>query len=90
MIGRRNPGSPTNLYVLDLGSDAFEAATTSEAILIKTNPHDLALSPHGESVILVAREAFSGPAVYDTAAEEISSAFYNLYQVPVRGKDADE
>lgn len=83
VIGRRNPSSPTSLYVLNLDSGTLEAATTNEDMEIKTAPRDLAWSPDGRSVILVAREALSGPAVYDISAEELSSAFYNLYQVPV-------
>ncbi len=83
VIGRRNPGSPTNLYILSLDSGTLDAATTNEDMEIKTNPRDLAWSPDGRSVILVAREALAGPAVYDAPAEELSSAFYNLYQVPV-------
>jgi hypothetical protein len=34
-------------------------------------------------VILVARGALSGPEVYDGPAQTLSSAFYNLYEVPV-------
>jgi len=83
VIGRRNPASPTNLYVLNLDSGALDAATTNEGMEIKTDPRDLSWSPDGRSVVLVAREALSGPAVYDVPAEELSSAFYNLYQVPV-------
>ena len=83
VVGRRNPGSPTNLYILDLASDALEAATTNENMEIKTNPRDLAWSPDGRSVVLVARSALSGPEVYDGPAETLSAAFYNLYEVPV-------
>jgi len=50
---------------------------------IKTNPRDLAWHPEGHSVVLVARGAFSGPEVYDAPAKNLSSAFYNLYEVPV-------
>ncbi len=85
VIGRRNPGSPTNLYVLNLDSGTLNAATTNEDMEMKTTPRDLAWSPDGRSVILVAREALAGPAVYDAPAEKLSSAFYNLYQVPVGG-----
>lgn len=84
VVGRRNPGSPTNLYVLDLASGALDAATTNENMEIKTNPRDLAWYPDGSSVVLVARGAFSGPEVYDDAAQSLSSAFYNLYEVAVR------
>jgi hypothetical protein len=68
---------------LDLASDTLEAATANENMEIKTNPRDLAWSPEGRSVILVARSALSGPEVYDAPAKTLSSAFYNLYEVPV-------
>jgi hypothetical protein len=83
VVGRRNPGSPTNLYVLDLASDTLEAATANENMEVKTNPLDLTWSPDGRHVILVARGALSGPEVYDAPAQTLSSAFYNLYEVPV-------
>ena len=83
IIGRRNPGSPTNLYVLDLASDTLKAATTNESMEIKTNPRDLAWYPDGSSVVLVARGAFSGPEVYDAPAKALSAAFYSLYEVRV-------
>lgn len=83
VVGRRNQGSPTNLYVLDLASDTLEAATANENMEVKTNPLDLAWSPDGRSVILIARGVLSGPEVYDAPARSLSSAFYNLYEVPV-------
>ena len=83
VVGRRNPGSPTNLYVLDLASGTLEAATANENMEVKTNPLDLAWSPDGGSVVLVARGALPGPEVYDAPAQSLSSAFYNLYEVPV-------
>ena len=83
VVGRRNPGSPTNLYVLDLASDTLGVATANQNMEIKTNPRDLAWFPNGRSVVLVARGAFSGPEVYDGPAKSLSSAFYNLYEVPV-------
>ena len=90
VIGRRNPSSPTNLYVLNLDSGTLDVATTNEDMEIKTDPRDLAWSPDGGTVILVAREALSGPAVYDVPAKELSSAFYNLYQVPIRASGDTE
>jgi Tol biopolymer transport system component len=83
VVGRRNPGSPTNLYVLDLVSNTLEAATANENMEVKTNPLDLAWYPDGNHVILVARSALSGPEVYDAPAQTLASAFYNLYEVPV-------
>lgn len=90
VVGRRNPGSPTNLYVLDLASDTLEAATTNQNMEIKTNPRDLAWSPDGQSVVLISRGALSGPGVYDSPASNLSSAFYNLYEVPVTDLPAGE
>ena len=83
VVGRRNPGSPTNLYVLDLASDTLKAATTNESMEIKTSPRDLVWYPDGSSVILVARGALSGPEVYDAPARALSAAFYSLYEVQV-------
>jgi hypothetical protein len=83
VVGRRNPGSPTNLYVLDLASDTLKAATTNESMEIKTNPRDLAWYPDGSAVVLVARGASSGPEVYDAPAKALSAAFYSLYEVRV-------
>jgi Lipoprotein LpqB beta-propeller domain len=83
VVGRRSPGSPTNLYVLNLASNTLEAVTTNENMEIKTNPRDLAWSPDGGSVIVVARGILSGPKMFDVPAEALSSAFYNLYEVEV-------
>lgn len=83
VVGRRNPGSPTNLYVLDLASGTLEAATANDNMEVKTNPLDLAWSPDGRYVILVARGVLSGPKAYDAPAQSLASPFYNLYRVPV-------
>ena len=83
VVGRRNPGSPTHLYVLDLTSETLKAATANESMEVKTNPRDLAWSPDGRSVVLVARGPLSGHEVYDAPANTLMSAFYKLYEVPV-------
>ena len=83
VLGRRSSRSPTDLYVLDLASDALDAATANENMEIKTKPRDLAWSPDGSYVVLVARGVLSGPKVYGSPAEDLSSAFYNVYRVPV-------
>jgi len=83
VVGRRNPGSPTNLYVLDLASGTLEAATANDNMEVKTNPLDLAWFPDGRYVILVARGVLSGPKAYDAPAQSLASPFYNLYRVPV-------
>ena len=83
VLGRRSSRSPTDLYVLDLASDALDAATANENMEIKTKPRDLAWSPDGSYVVVVARGVLSGPKVYGSPAEDLSSAFYNVYRVPV-------
>ena len=85
VVGRRSPDSPTNLYVLDLASEALETATANEDMEVKTNPRDLTWSPDGSYVVLVARGVLSGPETYGAPAASLSSAFYNLYRVPVGG-----
>jgi WD40-like Beta Propeller Repeat len=84
VIGRLNPQSPTNLYVLDLASEELEALTTNEDMEIKTGQDDLAWSPSGKSVVIVARGALSGePIVHAAPASTLLEDFYNLYEVPV-------
>jgi Tol biopolymer transport system component len=86
VIGRLNPQSPTNLYVLDLGAEELEAVTTNEDMEIKTGQDDLAWSPNGKSVVIVARGALSGePIVEAGPAGTLLEDFYNLYEVPVEG-----
>jgi hypothetical protein len=87
VVGRRNPSSPTNLYVLDLASDSLETVTTNENMEIKAGPRNLAWSSDGRYVILVARGALSGPKAYDAPAGNLLSAFYNLYLVEVGGSE---
>jgi Tol biopolymer transport system component len=84
VIGRLNPQSPTNLYVLDLAAEELEVVTTNEDMEIKTGQDDLAWSPSGESVVIVARGALSGePIVHAAPANSLLEEFYNLYEVPV-------
>jgi hypothetical protein len=84
VIGRLNPQSPTNLYVLDLAAEELEALTTNEDMEIKTGHDDLAWSPNGESIVIVARSALSGePVVHGAPANTLLEDFYNLYEVPV-------
>ena len=84
VIGRLNPESPTNLYVQDVAAEDLEAATANEDMEIKTGPEDLAWSPDGGSVAIVARGAPSEePAVLDGPADALLEDFYNLYEVPV-------
>jgi Tol biopolymer transport system component len=86
VIGRLNPNSPINLYVLDMEAEDFEALTTNEDMEIKTGPDDLAWSPDGESVAIVARGALSEePRVRAAPADTLLEDFYNLYEVPVGG-----
>ena len=83
VIGRRNPASADNLYVLDLGSGNLEAATSNEDMQIKTGPEDLTWSDAGDSVVIVARAVLSEPQVYSASADTLVTDFYNLYEVPV-------
>lgn len=84
VIGRLNPKSPLNLYVLDLQTDKLGAVTTNEDMEIKTGPDDLAWSPAGTSVAIVARGASTGePEVRAAPADDLLDAFYNLYEIPV-------
>ena len=51
---------------------------------IKTGPDDLAWSPDGESVAIVARGALSDePSVHAGPADALLEDFYNLYEIPV-------
>jgi Tol biopolymer transport system component len=84
VIGRLNPKSPINLYVLDLAAEDLEAVTTNEDMEIKTGPDDLAWSPGGESVAIVARGTLSEePRVRAAPADALLEDFYNLYEIPV-------
>ena len=84
VVGRLNPKSPLNLYVLDLKKGTLDAVTTNEDMEIKTGPDDLAWSPAGTSVAIVARGASTGePEVRAAPADQLLDAFYNLYEVPV-------
>ncbi len=82
VIGRRNPGSSENLYVLDLGSETLEAVTSNEDMQIKTGAEDLAWSTDGDSIVIVARALLSEPKIYSAPADTLVTDFYNLYEVP--------
>ena len=84
VVGRLNPKSPANLYVLELSTGDFAAMTTNEDMEIKAGPDDLAWSPAGTSVAIVARGASTGePEVRAAPADDLLDDFYNLYEVPV-------
>ena len=83
VIGRRNAGSPTNLYLMDPGSGELEALTSNEDMEIKTGPDDLAWSRDGRRIALVARGVLPGVRVYPSGAEGLLGDFYNVYQVEV-------
>ena len=87
VIGRLNPKSPANLYVLDLLAEQLGAVTTNEDMEIKTGPDDLAWSPDGESVVIVARGIPSTePEVRDDPVQDVLEDFYNLYEISVEAK----
>lgn len=84
VIGRLNPKSPINLYVLDPATKKLEAVTANEDMEIKTDPGDLAWSPDGKNVAIVARVTPSTtPEVRTEPADRLLSDFYNLYEIPV-------
>lgn len=84
IVGRRNPTSSTNLYILDPATDRLEAVTANEDMEIKTGPDDLAWSSSGDRVAVVARGVISGPRVLSAPADTLLTDFYNLYEVPVK------
>jgi hypothetical protein len=83
ILGRRGPGSPVELYVLDLSSGDLRAVTSNEDMEIRTEPDDLAWTWDGRAVLLIARGMLTGTEVYDAPAAALRSPFYNLYEVPV-------
>jgi Tol biopolymer transport system component len=88
VIGRLNPKSPTNLYVLDPLAKDLTAVTTNEDMEIKTEPDDLAWSPGGESVVVIARGTPSTePEVRAAPVDRLLDDFYNLYEIPVGGPE---
>jgi Tol biopolymer transport system component len=88
VIGRLNPKSPTNLYVLDPLAKDLTAVTTNEDMEIKTGPDDLAWSPGGKSVAVIARGTLSTePEVHAAPADRLLRDFYNLYEIPVDGSE---
>jgi Tol biopolymer transport system component len=88
VIGRLNPKSPTNLYVLDPLAEDLTAVTTNEDMEIKTGPDDLAWSPGGESIVVIARGTPSTePEVHAAPAVRLLEDFYNLYEIPVGGPE---
>jgi TolB protein len=89
VIGRLNPKSPTNLYVLDPAAKKLEAITANEDMEIKTDPDDLAWSPDGSNVAIIARGTPSTePEVRSEPADRLLRDFYNLYEIPVSEKNA--
>jgi TolB protein len=86
IIGRLNPKAPTNLYVLDPLTKDLDDVTINEDMEIKTGPDDLAWSPDGKSVAIVARGTPSEkPIVHAAPKSALLEDFYNLYEVPVEG-----
>lgn len=83
LLGRRDSGSPTNLYTLDLDTDTIETVTVNENMDIRTSPENLSWSADGERVVIVARNDISAPEVYDGSAATLLADFYNLWEVPV-------
>jgi Tol biopolymer transport system component len=89
VIGRLNPKSPTNLYVLDPAAKKLTAITANEDMEIKTDPDDLAWSPGGRNVAIIARGTLSTePEVRAEPADRLLRDFYNLYEIPVSEETA--
>jgi Tol biopolymer transport system component len=89
VIGRLNPKSPTNLYVLDPAAKKLEAITANEDMEIKTDPDDLAWSSDGSNVAIIARGTPSTePEVRTEPADRLLRDFYNLYEIPVSEETA--
>jgi TolB protein len=89
VIGRLNPKSPTNLYVLDPDAKKLVAITTNEDMEIKTDPDDLAWSPDGGNIAIIARGTPSTePEVRTEPADRLLRDFYNLYEIPVSEESA--
>jgi len=83
VLGRRSASAPVELYVLTLSSGELRSATRNEDMEIKTAPKDMAWTPEGDSVIVVARGLLSAPETYAGPASNLRTAFFNLYEVPV-------
>lgn len=83
LLGRRDSGSSTNLYILDLSEGRLSSATVNENMDIRTDADSLDFSNDGESVAIVARSDISGPRVYNGSADTLLANFYNIYEVPV-------
>ena len=86
VVGRLNPNSPINLYILNLASEGLENVTVNEEMEIKTGPDDLACAPDGKSVAIIARGTLSEePSVHAAPKGALVEDFYNLYEVPIEG-----
>ncbi|MGH3089004.1 MAG: hypothetical protein ACRDSJ_17020 [Rubrobacteraceae bacterium] len=83
ILGRLHANSPTDLHILDLETEILKGATGNEDMEIKNGSRDLAWAPDGESVVIIARAAFSNPRVRAASADTLLEEFYNLYEVPV-------
>jgi hypothetical protein len=85
VVGRLNPSSPINLYILNLETEGLKNVTTNEEMEIKTGPDDLSWAPDGESVAIIARGTLSEePSVHAAPKDALLEEFYNLYEVPVK------
>lgn len=83
VIGRRNPNSLTNLYIINVATNDLQAATSNDDMEIKTGPEDLAWSRSGEEVAIIASGAVADLKVHAAPASSLLADFYNLYEVPV-------
>lgn len=83
VIGRRNPNSLTNLYIINVATNDLQAVTSNDDMEIKTGPEDLAWSHSGKDVAIIASGAVTSLKVHAAPASSLLADFYNLYEVPV-------
>lgn len=89
LLGRRDSGSATNLYILDLSDGSLNSATVNENMDIRTGADSLDWANDGRSLAIVARSDISGPRVYNGSADSLLADFYNVYEVPTDGLEEE-
>lgn len=83
IVGRRNPNSPANLYLLRPGVRDLVAVTANENMEIKTEAVNLEWSNDGRRAAIVARKILTEARIHDILTDELVSDFYNIYEVPM-------
>ncbi|AHY45937.1 WD40-like Beta Propeller Repeat [Rubrobacter radiotolerans] len=91
VLGRLGSDAPINVYILDLESSRLRSLTTNEDMEIRNGPEDLAWSPDGENLAVIARGTSPASRTYSAPADSLLEAFYNVYSVPVeQPQDSEE